>query len=156
MWKSLLFRDKQTFQTKCSLFGKPNSIISDGGPLFVGPHFKPFFQEWDVEHMASSPRHAKANGFAECMVGTIKDIIKKCSETKTDINTALPPCNPGGCLSSLPWGTPFRMANHNQLATSCGTHIETNGHQELSTRTLTRSYQTYATVNISRSASTHS
>ena len=65
------------FKLICSLFGRPNTIISDNGPQFVGPHFKQFIQDWDIERITSSSRYPKANGFAERMVGTVKDIIKK-------------------------------------------------------------------------------
>ena len=77
------------FRYICGILGCPSTIISDNGPQYIGQEFKNFIEQWGIEHVTSSPRYPKANGFAERMVGTVKHMIIKCQETGTDIDTAL-------------------------------------------------------------------
>ena len=40
-------------------------------------------------HITTSPHFAQANGFIETAVQTVKNILKKCTDSKTDTNLAL-------------------------------------------------------------------
>ncbi len=73
----------------CSLFGKPDTIVSDNGPQYTGQPFKQFCVDWGINHVTSSPRYPRSNGLAERMVGTVKPIIKKCLSENQDIDKAL-------------------------------------------------------------------
>ena len=57
--------------------GIPNIVRSDNGSQFSSSDFKTFSQEWDFEHITSSPYHARSNGKNENAVNTAKRILKK-------------------------------------------------------------------------------
>ena len=57
--------------------GIPNIVRSDNGSQFSSSDFKTFSQEWDFEHITSSPYHARSNGKVEKAVNTAKRILKK-------------------------------------------------------------------------------
>ena len=69
--------------------GIPEILISDNGPQFAAAEFKDFAQEYGFQHITSSPLYPQSNGFIERNVQTIKNIIKKCHQSKTDIHMAL-------------------------------------------------------------------
>lgn len=79
----------EEFAKLCSIFGKPNEIITDNGPQFVGTHFKDFCKTWGISHITSSPHHPQSNGFIERMVATIKSTIIKCKRSRTNLHQAL-------------------------------------------------------------------
>ena len=69
--------------------GIPEQLISDNGPQFVSHDFLKFSQEWDFEHLMSSPHHSQANGKAENTVKEAKKILKKCRKAQSDTFLAL-------------------------------------------------------------------
>ena len=73
----------------CSRFGRPKQLVSDGGPQFSSLDFKSFMNNCGIEHIISSPYHAKSNGKAEAAVKTIKGMMKKCIQTGSDQYLAL-------------------------------------------------------------------
>ena len=61
--------------TKCvlSVQAVPEVIISDNGPQYDCQSEKQFFsKEWGFQHITSSPRYLKSNGFIERQVQTVK------------------------------------------------------------------------------------
>ena len=60
------------------------SLVSDGGPPFNSAEFKSFLYEWDVEHIVTSPYNSRSNGQAESSVKIVKNMLRKCLESKTD------------------------------------------------------------------------
>jgi len=70
-------------------FGIPSLIVSDNGPPFSSLEFKQFMYEWDIEHVTSSPNYDQSNGLAERSIQSIKKLLKKCKECKTEIYIAL-------------------------------------------------------------------
>ena len=66
-----------------SLFGRPDEIVSDNGPQYIGKPFQDFVHKWGIQHTTSSPRFPQTNGFIERQVQTIKKIIKKCKEKQS-------------------------------------------------------------------------
>lgn len=64
--------------------GIPDTVMSDNGPQFAGHEFKQFAEEWEFEHITSSPGHAQSNGMAESAVKTAKSLLKKAQKAKTD------------------------------------------------------------------------
>lgn len=69
--------------------GIPNTVVSDNGPQYVSADFLKFAQEWDFEHVVSSPSHQNANGKAEAAVKMAKRTMRKCKEGNTEIYKAL-------------------------------------------------------------------
>lgn len=60
--------------------GIPDTLVSDNGPQFVSKQFAKFAQSYGFRHVTSSPRHPQANGEAERMVKTIKEILRKAED----------------------------------------------------------------------------
>ncbi len=69
--------------------GVPDVVISDNGPQFGSKEFADFAKDWGFEHQTSSPHYPRSNGLAESAVKTVKQMIKKCQETKQDFHKAL-------------------------------------------------------------------
>ena len=76
-------------KTTCSMFGVPKEFVSDNGPQYSSKEFKQFTDEWGIKHNPSSPLFPKSNGLAERNIQTIKNMIKKCTETGNGISEAL-------------------------------------------------------------------
>ena len=72
-----------------SLFGRPEEIVSDNGPQYIGKLFKDFVHKWGIQHTTSSPRFPQSNGLIERQVQTIKKIIKKCKKEKQSLHLAM-------------------------------------------------------------------
>ena len=67
-----------------SLFGAPQSIISDNGPQFIGKPYQQLMNNLDIAHVTSSPHHSRSHGFIERTIRTVKAVMKKESRD-TDI-----------------------------------------------------------------------
>lgn len=72
-----------------SLFGRPDEIMTDNGPQYMGRDFQLFVERWGIRHVSSSPHYPKSNGFIERHVQYIKAIIKKTQEKKGGLQMAL-------------------------------------------------------------------
>ena len=60
--------------------GIPEVVISDNGPQFLPlftSAFGKFAEEWNFQHVTSSPKYAQSNGFVEAAVKIIKRSLKK-------------------------------------------------------------------------------
>ena len=75
-----------------SRHGIPKTLVADNGPQFLSNAFAIFTQNWDIEHVISSPHHSQSNGKAKFAVKIFKTLMKKASVGKRDI-----------CLSILEW-----------------------------------------------------
>ena len=69
-----------------SIFGVPNTVITDNGPQFQGAAYQKMLQSYGVSHITSSPHHPQSHGFVERSIRTIKALLKKSGE---DSNKAL-------------------------------------------------------------------
>lgn len=72
-----------------SEYGRPDRIRSDNGPQFGSAEFLRFLQCWKIDHVTSSPRYPKSNGFIENTVKTVKAILSKAKMCKSDPDLAL-------------------------------------------------------------------
>ena len=75
----------ERLKTLFSEHGIPDKLISDNGGHYSSEAFKTFILQWDFIHLTSSPYHPQCNGFAERMIQTVKDRMKK----STDVPKAL-------------------------------------------------------------------
>ena len=69
--------------------GIPSKVISDNGLHYSSSQFKQFAEQWGFNHVTSSPRYPRSNGFIERQVRTVKSVLKKSKQSKTDIDMAL-------------------------------------------------------------------
>ena len=61
-----------------------HKVISDNGPVYDSAEFAKFAEDWDFSHTTASPHHPQANGLAERTGRTVKQIFKKCKDSKQD------------------------------------------------------------------------
>lgn len=73
----------------CSLFGKPEDIMTDNGPQYTGKQFQLFMKSWDIKHTTSSPNYARSNGFIKRHMKHVKCTIKKCIKDTKDNQLAM-------------------------------------------------------------------
>ena len=71
-----------------SRHGIPKTLRADNNP-FGSAEMRQFAKDWDFELVLSSPEYPKSNGLAEKAVQVTKKLIKKCIDSKQDINMAL-------------------------------------------------------------------
>ena len=57
--------------------GIPEEVTTDNGPQFDSRAFRKFYQDYQFNHVTSSPYYPCGNGEAECVVKTIKGLLKK-------------------------------------------------------------------------------
>ncbi|XP_028156191.1 uncharacterized protein K02A2.6-like [Ostrinia furnacalis] len=76
---------------KCifSRFGIPRKLVTDNGTQFTSFEFREFTKKWEFEHVTSSPLYPRSNGLAERNVQTVKRLLKKATEDKTEWTLAL-------------------------------------------------------------------
>ena len=79
----------ENIKSNIARHGLVKTLISDNGPQFSSHEFKKFTEDYEINHVTSSPRHQQANGLAENAVKTIKNLLIKCTETGTDPYLAL-------------------------------------------------------------------
>ena len=76
---------KQVF----SEHGIPSRVVSDNGPQYYSEAFKEFVQQWQFDHITSSPNFPKSNGFIERQIQTIKRALIKAKQAGRDPNLAM-------------------------------------------------------------------
>ena len=73
----------------CAIFGRPDEIMSDNGPGYVGSAIREFTESWGIDHVTSSPWYPRSNGYAERSVQHIKTLVKKALHSGQDIHRVL-------------------------------------------------------------------
>ena len=101
--------------------GIPNRLISDNGPHFQGNVFKQFTETWGFNHITSSPRYARSNGFIERQVRTVKLTLQKAREAKEDLHLSLLALRSTPLDHHLP--SPAELLYQRKLATNIATKI---------------------------------
>ena len=74
--ESIISRLMETF----SNFGIPLRLYTDNGPQYSSPAFAKFSNEWEFEHITSSPQYPESNRYIERQVQNIKNILKKTNQ----------------------------------------------------------------------------
>ena len=64
--------------------GIPITVMSDNGPPFNSESFQEFSDEWDFNHITSSPHHPQSSGKVENAVKTRKSLLKKARDDKQE------------------------------------------------------------------------
>lgn len=72
-----------------AVHGIPFVLWSDNGPQYTSKLFVEFKNEWNFKHHTSSPHFPRGNGFAERHVQVAKNMLRKCSLDKSDVQLAL-------------------------------------------------------------------
>ena len=81
----LITTTKQVF----SEHGISSRVVSDNGPQYSSEAFKEFAQQWQFDHITSSPKFLKSNGFIQRQIQTIKRDLIKAKQTGKDPNLAM-------------------------------------------------------------------
>ena len=61
-----------------SRFGVPDTLVTDNGPCFASSEFVKFAEQWNFQHVTSSPRYPQSNGKTENAVRTVERLFTKC------------------------------------------------------------------------------
>ena len=69
--------------------GIPQIVYSDNGPCYSCKEFQSFAEEYDFQHVTSSPLYAQSNGKAEKGVHIVKQLLKKAKDSNSDPYLAL-------------------------------------------------------------------
>ena len=65
--------------------GVPEIVVSDNGPQYSSEAYAKFAQEFQFEHITSSPHYPQSNGESECAVKTVKSLLKKEGDPYLDL-----------------------------------------------------------------------
>ena len=77
------------FKLIFSEYGWLDTLVSDNGPCYVSDAFTKIMQEYNVNHITSSPHYPQSNGLAEKFVQIVKNLFHKPREEGTVIFKAL-------------------------------------------------------------------
>ena len=66
-----------------SIQSYPDEIVSDNGPLFQSKEFARFLSGLGIKHTTSSPGYPCSNGFIECHIQMVKNMLSKSSNTQS-------------------------------------------------------------------------
>ena len=70
-------------------FGYPETIMSDGDPLYTSSKFKTYCLKKEISHIYSSSRYPQSNGQSERSIQHIKNMLRKCIIDGSDFKDAL-------------------------------------------------------------------
>lgn len=82
--KSIINALQNTF----TRFGYPLELVADNNP-FSSHECQCYFKSKDIQLITSTPHYPKSNGMAEKAVHICKQILRKCTEDKTDFREGL-------------------------------------------------------------------
>ena len=80
----------RSFMDMFSLFGVPDTLVTDNGPCFASSEFAKFADQWNFQDVTSSPRYPQSNGKAENAVRTVERLFTKCRAAGISEFQALP------------------------------------------------------------------
>jgi len=102
---------KQVFSEQ----GIPSKVISDNGPQYSSEAYKVFAKQWQFDHVTSSPRFPKSNGFVERQIQTVKRTLLKTKQAGRDPDLAML------CLRTTPIDhnlpSPAELLNNRDMGT---------------------------------------
>ena len=68
------------FKTVFSDSGIPLTLVTDNAACFTSKEFIEFAENWNFNHVTSSPRYPKGNPHTEKVVGMVKQIYMRCND----------------------------------------------------------------------------
>ena len=74
----------RTLKQIFSEHGVPTKLISDHGTQYTSEAFVNFAKDWSFDHSTSSPRYPKSNRFIARHVLTVKAVLIKARQARTD------------------------------------------------------------------------
>ena len=77
------------FKLICSEYGWPETLVSDNGPCYTSEIFTNLMEEYNVDHITSSPHYPQSNGLAEKYVQIVKNLFCKAKEEGKDLYQCL-------------------------------------------------------------------
>ena len=66
-------------------YGWPDTLVSDNEPCYTSEVFTNMMQEYNVNHITSSPHYPQSNSLAEKNVQIVKNFLHKAREEGADI-----------------------------------------------------------------------
>ena len=69
--------------------GIPSRVVCDNGPQYSSEAFKEFAQQWQFDHITSSPKFLNSNGFIERQIQTFKRALIKVKQAGRDPKLAM-------------------------------------------------------------------
>ncbi|KAL5017321.1 hypothetical protein ScPMuIL_006910 [Solemya velum] len=105
-------------------YGIARRVISDNGPHYDSREYRQFASDWNFQHVTSSPRYPKSNGFVESSVKTVKAIMTKAKKTGENIHLALLALRATPINNRLP--SPGELLRGQKLSTPILTKIPNN------------------------------
>ena len=77
------------FKLIFSAYGRPYTLVSGNGPCYASEAFTKIMQDYNVNHITSSPHYPQSNGLAEKFIQIVKNLFHKAREEGTDLFKAL-------------------------------------------------------------------
>lgn len=100
-------------------YGLPEDIVTDNAITFISKEFQTFVTKNVIQHSTSAPRHPSTDGFAERVVCTLKEGLKKLRNSELDLEDKLsmfllqyciePTCATGHLQLTSPWSDMFEL-----------------------------------------------
>ena len=75
---------QETLKALFSVQGVPEIVYTDNGLQVVAYSFVEFCDEWNVQHITSSPHYPQSKGFIESMVKTFKKTLRRARKSRMD------------------------------------------------------------------------
>ena len=69
--------------------GWPDTLVSDNGPCYASEAFTKILQEYNLNHITSSPHYLQSNGLAEKFMQIVKNLSHKAREEGADLHKTL-------------------------------------------------------------------
>ena len=70
-------------------YGWPDTLVSNNRPCYASETFKELMEEYQVNHITSSPHYPQSNGLAKKYVQIVKNLFHKAKEEGQDLHKCL-------------------------------------------------------------------
>ena len=77
------------FKLIFSEYGWPDTLVSDNGTCYASEAFTKIMQEYNMNHITSSPHYPQSNGLAEKFAQIVRNLFHKARKEGTDLHKAL-------------------------------------------------------------------
>lgn len=118
--------------------GIPHIVVSDNGPCFNSMEWQMFAEQYDFQHVTSSPHYAQSNGQAEKGVHILKQLLKKATDSNADPYLALLSYRASPLQCGL---SPAELLMNRKLRTTLPSYTNDNVKQKKRTKLAKRQQQ---------------